>query len=102
LREALKADGKENSSWKLCKVLVIGVGTASSMQCGFPSAAKKAVWPWRKELGAVLHELARQKECPMSEGHLPADHVYTLISIAPKYAAAEVISFLCGRARSRT
>jgi putative transposase len=43
-----------------------------------------------KELGAVFHELARQKECRVIEGHL-------LISILPKSAVAQVIGFLKGK-----
>ena len=40
----------------------------------------------RKNLGDVLHDLARQKESRVLEGHLQPDHVHMLISIPPKYA----------------
>ena len=34
----------------------------------------------RKNLGDVLHDLARQKESRVLEGHLQPDHVHMLIS----------------------
>ena len=39
----------------------------------------------RKNLGDMLHDLARQKESRVLEGHLQPDHVHMLISIPPKY-----------------
>ena len=42
----------------------------------------------RKNLGDVLHDLARQKERRVQGGHLQPDHVHMLISIPPKYAVA--------------
>ena len=34
----------------------------------------------RKKLGAVFHELARQKESKILEGHLMSDHVHIPVS----------------------
>jgi len=51
----------------------------------------------RKELGAIFHELARQKECQIVEGHIMLDHVHMCIAIPPKYAVASVIGFLKGK-----
>jgi REP-associated tyrosine transposase len=51
----------------------------------------------RKMLGEVFHELARQKECRISEGHLLPDHVHRGIEIPPKHAVASVIGFLKGK-----
>ena len=51
----------------------------------------------RRELGEVFHELARQKECRIEEGHMLPDHVHVLISIPPKYAVAQVVGFLKGK-----
>ena len=51
----------------------------------------------RRELGEVFHELARQKECRIEEGHLLADHEHVLMSIPPKYAVAQVVGFLKGK-----
>ena len=51
----------------------------------------------RRELGAILHSLARQKECVIEEGHLMKDHVHLMISILPKYSVAQVIGFIKGK-----
>ncbi len=51
----------------------------------------------RRELGEVFHELARQKECRVEEGHLLPDHVHMLMSIPPKYAVAQVVGFVKGK-----
>ncbi len=51
----------------------------------------------RQHLGAVLRELARQKECTVEEGHLLTDHVHMLVSIPQKYAVAQVVGFLKGK-----
>ena len=63
-----------------------------------PKGRKKKMYgPLRKELGAVFHELARQKECEVIEGHLLLDHVHMLISIPPKYAVSRVVGFIKGK-----
>ena len=42
-----------------------------------PKRRRKALFgKIRKELGAIFHELARQKECQIIEGHLMPDHVH--------------------------
>ena len=51
----------------------------------------------RKFLGPVFHELSRQKECRIVEGHLMPDHVHMCIEIPPKHAVASVIGFLKGK-----
>jgi putative transposase len=51
----------------------------------------------RKGLGEVFHELARQKECRIVEGHLMVDHVHMCIEIPPKYSVASVVGFLKGK-----
>lgn len=51
----------------------------------------------RQYLGPVFHELARQKECQIIEGHLLVDHVHICIEIPPKYAVSSVIGFLKGK-----
>ena len=63
-----------------------------------PKRRRKAVFGnIGKHLGAIFHELARQKECQIIEGHLMPDHVHMCISIPPKYAVASVIGFLKGK-----
>jgi len=51
----------------------------------------------RKELGPVLRELARQKQCEILEGTLMSDHVHMLIAIPPKYAVSQVIGYVKGK-----
>lgn len=48
-------------------------------------------------LAELSHELARQKECRVIEGHLLADPVHMCIEIPPKHAVASVIGFLKGK-----
>ncbi len=63
-----------------------------------PKRRRKAVFGnIRKHLGTIFHELARQKECTIIEGHLMLDHVHICISIPPKYSVASVIGFLKGK-----
>jgi len=54
----------------------------------------------RQFLGLVFHELARQKQCRIVEGHLMPDHVHMCIEIPPKYTVASVIGFLKGKSAS--
>jgi putative transposase len=48
-------------------------------------------------LGEIFHELARQKECRIVEGHLRLDHAHMCIEIPPKHAVASVSGFLKGK-----
>jgi putative transposase len=51
----------------------------------------------RRYLGEVFHDLARQKESRIEEGHLLEDHVHMLVSIPPKHAVSAVIGFMKGK-----
>ncbi len=63
-----------------------------------PKYRKKVIFgEIRRELGEVFHNLARQRECLIEEGHLKPDHVHMMISIPPKYAVAQVIGFIKGK-----
>ena len=63
-----------------------------------PKYRRKAMYgEIRKFLGPLFHELARQKECRIVEGHLMPDHVHMCIEIPPKYAVASVVGFLKGK-----
>ena len=76
-----------HSSWD-CKYHIVFV----------PKYRKKTIYGnIRKQLGAVFHELARQKECKIVEGKLVTDHVHMCIEIPPKYAVASIIGFLKGK-----
>jgi len=50
----------------------------------------------RQQLKGIFHELARQKECQILEGHLLPDHVHMVIAIPPQYAVSAVIGFVKG------
>ena len=63
-----------------------------------PKYRKKAIFgDIRRHLGPIFHELARQKECLIVEGHLIRDHVHMCISIPPKHAVSSVIGFMKGK-----
>lgn len=51
----------------------------------------------RKDLGRVMKELARQKQCIIEEGHVMPDHIHMLISIPPKYSVSNVIGYIKGK-----
>lgn len=51
----------------------------------------------RRELGPILHELAKQKGCRIIEGHIMPDHVHMCIEIPPKLAVSQVIGFIKGK-----
>ena len=51
----------------------------------------------RRHLGEVFRTLAEQKESKIVEGHLMADHVHMLISIAPKCSVAQIIGYIKGK-----
>ncbi len=48
-------------------------------------------------LGEVFHDLARQKESRIEEGHMLEDHVHMLVSVPPKYAVSSVIGYIKGK-----
>jgi putative transposase len=63
-----------------------------------PKYRKKSIYgKLRQYLGDTFHELARQKESVIEEGHLMPDHVHMLISIPPKYSVAQVVGYLKGK-----
>jgi putative transposase len=63
-----------------------------------PKYRKKVLYGQiRQYLGETFHDLARQKECTIEEGHLMSDHVHILISIPPKYSVSQVVGFIKGK-----
>lgn len=63
-----------------------------------PKCRRKALYGQiRQHLGVIFHELARQKECQIIEGHLMPDHVHMCIAIPPKHAVSSIIGFLKGK-----
>jgi REP-associated tyrosine transposase len=76
-----------HSKWE-CKYHVVFI----------PKRRRKTLYgALRRHLGEVFHQLARQKESRIEEGHLRPDHVHMLIAIPPKYAVAQVIGYLKGK-----
>jgi len=51
----------------------------------------------RQRLAEVLRKLAEQRESRIEEGHLMPDHVHMMISIPPKYSAAQVVGYTKGK-----
>ena len=51
----------------------------------------------RRGMVDVFHDLARQKDSRILEGHLQPDHIHMLISIPPKYSVAQVVGFMKGK-----
>ena len=63
-----------------------------------PKCRRKALYGHlRQYLGEVFHDLARQKESRILEGHMRQDHVHMLISIPPKYAVCRVVGYIKGK-----
>jgi putative transposase len=59
--------------------------------------AKTALRGIAKHLGKIFHELARQRESKIVEGHLCPDHIHMLIEIPPKYAVWGVVGYSKGK-----
>ena len=63
-----------------------------------PKCRRKVLYAkLRQHLGEVFHQLARQKESRIEEGHLMSDHVHMMIAIPPKYAVSQVIGYIKGK-----
>ena len=63
-----------------------------------PKRRRKALFGnLRRRLGPIFHELARQKECRIVQGHLLPDHVHMCVEIPPKYSVASIVGFLKGK-----
>ena len=55
----------------------------------------------RKEVGAILRELCRQRDVGLEKGNAQPDHIHMLLSIPPKYSVAHTIGFLKGKSAVR-
>ena len=63
-----------------------------------PKCRRKVLYgQLRKYLGEIFHELARQKECKILEGHLHSDHIHILIMIPPKYSVSQIVGYIKGK-----
>lgn len=50
-----------------------------------------------KYLGEIFHELARQRESKIVEGHVCPDHIHMLVEIPPNYAVSEIVGYIKGK-----
>jgi putative transposase len=55
----------------------------------------------RRHLGEVFHELARQRESQILEGHLCPDHVHMMVRIPPKHSVSHVVGYIKGKSAIR-
>ena len=63
-----------------------------------PKCRRKTLYgKLRVDLGELFHQLAKQKESRIEEGHLMTDHVHMMIAIPPKYAVSNVIGYIKGK-----
>ena len=51
----------------------------------------------RKQIGAILRELAKQKGIEIQEGNAHLDHIHLVLSIPPKFSVANTMGFLKGK-----
>ena len=58
---------------------------------------KKMFGSLRKFLVEIFHDLARQKERRIAEGHVCIDHVHLLIEIQAKYSVSQIVGFIKGK-----
>ena len=58
---------------------------------------KRLFYALRQQIGPVLRELARQKDCQILEGEMMVDHVHMLISIPPKYSVSSIVGYIKGK-----
>ncbi len=63
-----------------------------------PKCRRKVLYEQiRRDLGELFHQLAKQQESRIEEGHLLSDHVHMMIAIPPKYAVSQVIGYMKGK-----
>ena len=55
----------------------------------------------RRQIGAILRELCRQRNVELLEGYCREDHIHMCLSIPPKYSVAYTIGFLKGKSAVR-
>jgi putative transposase len=55
----------------------------------------------RRQIGAILRELCRQRNVELLEGTCKEDHIHMCLSIPPKYSVAHTIGFLKGKSAVR-
>ena len=82
-----KYESLSHTKWE-CKYHVVFI----------PKCRRKVLYEQiRRDLGELFHQLAKQKESRIEEGHLLSDHVHMMIAIPPKYAVSQVIGYIKGK-----
>ena len=82
-----KVNSLNHSKWE-CKYHIVWI----------PKYRRKTIYKnIRPELGEILRDLAKQKECEILEGHLMKDHVHILIAIPPKIAVSKAVGYIKGK-----
>ena len=73
------------------------------VSCGDYTKVSKRVFygKLRRQIGAILRELCRQRGVELLEGHCKEDHIHMCLSIPPKYSVAHTIGFLKGKSAVR-
>ena len=67
-----------------------------------PKYRKKVLFgKLRRQIGAILRDLCRQKEVELVEGKAMPDHVHMLLKIPPKYSVAMTMGFLKAKSAIR-
>ena len=84
-------DSLNHTKWE-CKYHIVFI----------PKCRRKVLYgKIRRNLGEVFHELAKQRECQILEGHLCPDHVHMMIRIPPKYSVSHVMGYIKGKSAIR-
>ena len=84
-------DSLNHTKWE-CKYHIVFI----------PKCRRKVLYgKIRQNLGEVFHELAKQRECQILEGHLCPDHVHMMIRIPPKYSVSHVMGYIKGKSAIR-
>ena len=82
-----KYESLSHTKWE-CKYHVVFI----------PKCRRKVLYEQiRRDLGELFHQLAKQRESRIEEGHLMSDHVHMMIAIPPKYAVSQVIGYIKGK-----
>jgi putative transposase len=67
-----------------------------------PKYRRKVVYgKLRRQIGAILRDLCRQRGIGLVEGHAMADHIHLCLSIPPKHSVSHTIGFLKGKSAVR-
>jgi putative transposase len=67
-----------------------------------PKYRRKVIYgKLRRQIGAILRDLCRQRGIELVEGHAMADHIHLCLSIPPKYSVAHAVGFLKGKSAVR-